>query len=408
MDKGPYFEKVRAERTFVWKGGSPLLSRLDMELTERCNHNCIHCSINLPANDPRAIQRELPTQQIKEILEEAASLGCLQVRFTGGEPLLRSDFEELYICARKLGLKVLLFTNGTLITAHLADLFARIPPLVKIEITFYGMERTTYGTVTRTAGSFEAAREGLNLLLERKVPFVVKGVLLPPNKAEMRAFETWASTIPWMEGPPSCLVLLDLRCRRDSAAKNQMIQGLRVTPEEGIQVLNRRFDQYTMEMREFCSRFIGPPGDRLFSCGAGMGSGCVDAYGLFQPCLMLRHPDTVYDLKRGSLKEALKTFSPGIRKFKATNPDYLSSCARCFLKGLCEQCPARSWMEHGTLDTPVDYLCQMAHAQAKTLGLLAVGEEAWEVSDWRERIDSVSGKTSFPLRRKIGSLQRET
>jgi sulfatase maturation enzyme AslB (radical SAM superfamily) len=75
-----------------------------------------------------------------------------------------------------------------------------------------------------------------------------------------------------------------------------------------------------------------------------------------------------------------------MRQMKATNADYLARCARCFLKGLCEQCPAKSWAEHGTLDTPVEYLCEVAHAQARYLGLVVESEWGWEVEDWRERI----------------------
>ena len=67
------------------------------------------------------------------------------------------------------------------------------------------------------------------------------------------------------------------------------------------------------------------------------------------------------------------------------NPEYLARCARCFLMGLCEQCPGKSWAEHGTLDTPVEYLCRVAHAQARYLGLLAEGERAWEVENGAER-----------------------
>ena len=58
----------------------------------------------------------------------------------------------------------------------------------------------------------------------------------------------------------------------------------------------------------------------------------------------------------------------------------------CFLKGLCEQCPAKSWTENGTLDTPVEYLCSVAHAQARWMGWLKDGEKAWEVKDWKERV----------------------
>jgi len=44
-------------------------------------------------------------------------------------------------------------------------------------------------------------------------------------------------------------------------------------------------------------------------------------------------------------------------------------------------------MEHGTLDTPVEYLCEVGHAQARYLGLLDEGEHAWEVQDWQQRLD---------------------
>ena len=107
---------------------------------------------------------------------------------------------------------------------------------------------------------------------------------------------------------------------------------------------------------------------------------------MLQPCMLLRHPDVTYDLRNGTLEDALTRFFPQVRGTKATNPDYLARCARCFLKGMCEQCPARSWSEHGTLDTPVEYLCESAHAQARYLGWLGENERAWEVEDWRERL----------------------
>jgi hypothetical protein len=117
----------------------------------------------------------------------------------------------------------------------------------------------------------------------------------------------------------------------------------------------------------------------------------------------LRHPDTVYDLSKGSLKEAMTRFFPEVRKIRASHPDYLARCARCFLKGLCEQCPGRSWTEHGTMDTPVEYLCEIAHTQAKQLGMLKEGELAWEIKDWRERIRRFSEGRENEFRTSCGS-----
>jgi radical SAM protein with 4Fe4S-binding SPASM domain len=381
-----YVTKVKSARHWLWRERSPLLGSLDLELTERCNNNCIHCNINLPMADDGARQRELSTMAIKGILSEAAALGALSVRFTGGEPLLREDFIELYLHARRLGLKGLLFTNARLITSELADLFARVPPLAKIEVTVYGMKLQTYEAGSRVPGSYEEFRRGVGLLLERNVPFVVKGALLPPNRAEMESFEAWAATLPAMDKPPGYSMFFHLRGRRDSLTKNRLIQSLRLKPEDGVALLKREGEAYVKVMGEFCAKFMGPPGDRLFACGAGYGV-CVDAYGVLQSCLLLRHPDTVYDLKKGSLKDALINFFPRLREeTRALNPDYLARCARCFLRGLCEQCPAKSWAEHGSLDTPVEYFCQVAHAQAMDLGLLRAGECAWEIENWKERI----------------------
>lgn len=387
----PYISRVSSQKAPFWKTAKPALMELDIELTERCNNNCIHCGINLPAEDPVAKQRELSTETIKSILTEAASLGCLSVRFTGGEPLLREDFEELYLYARKLGLKVLLFTNATRMTPSLAKLFSRIPPLEKIEITVYGMKKASYEAVTRTPGSYEAAWRGINLFLEKKVPFVVKSALLPPNRGEVEDFEAWASTVPWMDDFPSYSVFFDLHARRNEK-RNQRIRALRPAPEQGVEFLARRKKRYLKEVGSFCSKFISPPGDSLFACGAGLGGACVDAYGMAQLCMDLRHPQTIYDLKKGSLKEAVIQFFPEVRKIKAADPDYLARCAQCFLKGLCEQCPAKSWTEHGTLDTPVDYYCEIAHTEGRVLGLLRKDENAWEVLDWEERIRSLSWK----------------
>jgi len=363
------------------KGVASLLGHLDIELTERCNNDCIHCCINRPAGDAEAQAREMTTDQVGNILRQASDLGCMLVRFTGGEPLVRADFEELYLNARRLGMKVLLFTNACLITPHLADLFTRIPPLEPIEITVYGMCRESYEAVTRSPGSFASFQHGVNLLLERRVPFIVKSALLPPNRNEIDAFEAWAKTIPWMTGPPGYSMLFDLRNRRDDADRNRLIKSLRPSPEEVLAVLTRDEPAYRRDMAEFAAKFMGPAGDKLFACGAGHGM-CIDAYGRAQPCMGIRMPELTCDVTGVgsylSLREALDFFDR-LSRLHAANPAYLRRCAVCILKGLCEQCPAKSWGEHGNLDTPVEYLCEVAHAQARYLGWLVEEKYGWEI-----------------------------
>ncbi len=389
MKDQSYVVKKEMGSHSLGKNGNPHPDHLDIELTERCNNACIHCSINRPAGDKRALARELDTDAWKDILRQAAARGFMSVRFTGGEPLLRDDFAELYLFARRLGLAVLLFTNACLITPQIADMLAHIPPREHIEVSVYGMTRKSYEAVTGVSGSYAEFRKGLQCLIDRKIPFVVKGALLPPNKNEIEEFTAWAATIPWMEDdPPAYSMFFDLRGRRDSDAKNRLIRRLRVSPEEGLASMTRNLERCRRETAELYASFETPPGDRLFTCGAGHG-GCVDAYGAFQLCLPLRHPDLTYDLKKGALREALTSVFPRLKEMRATNRLYLERCARCILRTICEQCPAKSWSEHGALDRPVEYCCRTAHAQARFLGIIGEGEKAWEVRDREERIHNL-------------------
>lgn len=392
------------KRTPFQPDAKPRLKQIDIELTERCNNNCVHCLINRPSDDAEARSREMTDSQIRRILRQAADLGCLQVRFTGGEPLLRRGFEDLYLYARRLGLKVSLFTNARLVTPDLARLFARIPLLVPVEITIYGMSRETCEAVTRSQGAHEQSRRGLERLLDQGVPLAVRWVMLPQNKHETPEFEAWARSLSGTASPPSFVVSLDLRSRRDDAERNDVIRALRFPPQEALAFLSRDAERYRRDMAAFASTFMGPAGDRLFGCGAGR-SICVDAYGRVQPCMGLRVPELAVALSpegpsdsdgspaAGSggedggvtLSEAMIRYR-GLTERRAENPDYLKRCARCFLKGFCEQCPAKSWAEHGTLDTPVAYLCETAHLQARHLGWLKEDEFGWEVADWQARI----------------------
>lgn len=358
------------------KALAPRLPALTIELTERCDNDCVHCCINLPEDDQTAMRKEMSTGQIERLLEEAADLGCLEVRFTGGEPLLRPDFAQLYLRARHLGMKVSIYTNGRRIDDDLADLLAETPPLLPVEISVYGMREETYEAVTRCPGSFAEFRRGLDALLARGVPVKVKAVALPQLLDELDDFEVWADDAVKMSERAPSSTYLDLRHRRDDEAKNRLIETLRLGPEAVWGLCMRHESDYRTSMEAVRQRGMGNAGDSLFSCGAGRDIS-VDAYGKAQPCLRLRSPQLVVDTVHRSLNEALETLAR-LREMKAQAPEYLERCARCSIRDLCNQCPATAWMETGALDGVPGYCCEVAHAEARGLGWLEEGVFAWQ------------------------------
>lgn len=89
------------------------------ELTYRCPLRCPYCSNPLNYRDPE-YRQELTTQQWLEVIRQAATLGVLQLGFSGGEPLLRPDLDSLVEAAATAGLYTSLITAGNLLSADRA------------------------------------------------------------------------------------------------------------------------------------------------------------------------------------------------------------------------------------------------------------------------------------------------
>src|SRR5437899_3341517 len=84
------------------------------ELTCRCNLRCVMCYTDC-FNTPDMLRQELSFREIIRIMDEIREAGCLELTFTGGEPLARRDFLDIYAHAKQEGFLVTVFTNGTLV-----------------------------------------------------------------------------------------------------------------------------------------------------------------------------------------------------------------------------------------------------------------------------------------------------
>jgi len=204
----------------------------DLEITARCNNNCQHCYINLPTLDTQAKSKELKLNQIKDIIDQAANLGALWCLITGGEPLLREDFLEIYLYLKKKGLLVSVFTNATLIKKKHIDIFKKFPPR-DIEVTVYGASQETYEKVTKVAGSYQAFMQGLTLLLENGIKVRFKAMALRSNVHELPRIAKFCRerTKDYFRFDP----FLHLRFDQD-AQKNKEIKSQRLSPEEIVNI----------------------------------------------------------------------------------------------------------------------------------------------------------------------------
>ena len=338
-----------------------------LEITARCNNDCRHCFINLPANQHDARRKELSLTEISDIADQAVELGAIWCQITGGEPLLRADFSEIYMALKKKGLLLSLYTNACLVNQDHIALFKQYPPR-DMEVTVYGVTKETYERVTRQPGSYAAFRRGLDLLLKHDINVSLKTMALRSNVHELpdiAAFCRSHSTDTFRFDP-------FLHLRHDGDPKrNEEIRQERLSPEE-IVVIEQADDERIVALEKNCDHFIfQDPGhydcNHLFHCGVENGSFTVSYDGIFRLCPDLWHPDFIYDLRTGSLAEAWHELVPRVRNMESSSPDFLERCRDCPIVNLCFWCPAHTYLETGELDAFVSYFCEVAHARAKSI-----------------------------------------
>jgi len=322
-----------------------------LELTFRCNLRCVHCYLG-DARFGISGKEELSYGEICDLLDQIVDEGCLWLLLTGGEPLFRPDFLDIYTYAKRKGLLVTLFTNGTLITPQIADYLREWRPF-RIEITLYGRTKETYERVTGVPGSYERCIRGIELLLERGLPLRLKTMAMTLNKHEIWAMKEYAEElgVGFRFDP---LLNAELDGSRD-------LMGLRLAPEEVLE-LDLADAERADVLREFCGRALGPPSspEYVYVCGAGMRTFHVDPYGMLSICIISRSRS--YDLCRGSFREGWQEFIPRVRH-QRSGEDY--ECNQCELISLCGQCPGWAQLEHGDQETRVDFLCRVAHLRAE-------------------------------------------
>ena len=358
---------AKAERLRIPLSGS-------LELTNRCNLDCVHCYLGPQAKRKVPGAVEMSTARILSLLDEITDAGCLNLLITGGDPLLRDDFPIIYKHAKEKGLLVSVFTNGTLITERVLDLFADLPPL-EVEISLYGATAKTYEKVTRVSGSYKRCIDGIRLLLDRNIKVNLKTVLMTINSHELDEMQDIARKFA-------------VRFRFD-AAISPCIDGdktplsLRVPPEEAIK---KEFSdsEKLQGWRKFYEKYKGwTLGSTLYACGAGVTGFNIDPYGNLQPCITTL--DIRFDISREGFMAGWQEITQRISN-KKVGADFI--CRGCEKINLCGYCPDFFRLEYGLDGFCSEYLCKMGN-----LRFQYINDNLWKGDHCEERKRPRSQKT---------------
>jgi pyrroloquinoline quinone biosynthesis protein E len=147
------------------------------ELTHRCPLQCPYCS------NPLELERvagEMRTDEWQRAIREAAELGCMQVHFSGGEPTVRRDLEELVAGATEAGLYSNLITSGVLLDAgRLKRLVAA--GLEHVQLSFQDSDVEIGDRIGGYSGGHEKKIEVARLIREAGLPLTANFVVHRQN-----------------------------------------------------------------------------------------------------------------------------------------------------------------------------------------------------------------------------------
>lgn len=153
----------RLSEVFNNKLSTPLM--LFVKVTFACNCKCPHCSVD---STNQFDSEELTTAEWKTFIDEAARLNVFTITFTGGEPTLRSDLEELVQHCLKRGITATVDTNGSLLTPEYITRLERAG-ISSLQLNIDGHKPAIHDAFRGRKGLFERNVEAISILNESPI-----------------------------------------------------------------------------------------------------------------------------------------------------------------------------------------------------------------------------------------------
>lgn len=330
-------EKLREYRDGLFT--EPQLRNLFLELTLRCNENCLHCGSR--CGEVRS--NELTVEQYREFLTKVkADFGLKRkmICVTGGEPLLRKDFFEIMKIVNDLGFSWGMTSNATLITKEVAHKLNEVG-MRTISVSIDGLEET-HDAFRRSPGGYKKAMAGIQNLIDENAfkAIQVTTVVTHKNIDELDAlFDVFDK--------------MDIDSWRvigiEPMGRAKDYPELLLTPEDQKRLFefirNKRIAGEPVEYG--CSHYLGLEYERevrdwYFLCTAGVYTASITAGGDILACLDIeRRPEFV----QGNIlvDDFTEVWKNKFKCFRRNLCEDNEKCRECKEKDFCHGGAYHSW-----------------------------------------------------------------
>jgi heme b synthase len=322
------------------------------EVTRNCNLACVHCRAS---SERGPYPGELDTAKCIEILEQIKRVGEPIVILTGGEPLLRKDIFDLAEWGTQLGLRMVMATNGTLLTPHIIESM-RASGIKRVSISVDGSDENQHDQFRKVPGAFKAAMEGIRLLREAGLEFQINTTVTRHNIRNIKDILDMATRL----GAVAHHLFLLVPTGRAKEMINQEIDSLEY--EKLLRWFYRMRDKVPLHLKATCAphyyrilrQEAHAKGEKVNfetfgldavtrGCLGGTSFCFISHDGIVQPCGYLEL--NCGDLKNSSFESVWRDSDMfnQLRDFSA----YKGKCGRCEYLRFCGGCRARAFEATG-------------------------------------------------------------
>lgn len=315
------------------------MQRIDLEISNPCNEHCIHCyrhSIN-------SQKGFLSVPQASSVMEQAKKLGASEVTITGGEALLNPQWRDIVCSADQLGLRISLFTNGSLLEESGADFLATVTNLKEVQFSLYAIDEAIHDSITQLPGSCARTKKAISLLHERSVPIFVSCPGMKENKVAVTQVMRWCDA------------------NKINSCANIFIFGS--SDYKGANLVNRLSNE---DLEDFFQLSLENEGELSYIWGnkcSNIDFSKTLFYSGMADSLLVSGDGTIYPMigfyeKLGNIEtdslEDIYNNHPLLLQARSIYVDDISECKNCSVKEYCDFCCAPHLTAHRGLFRKVD------------------------------------------------------
>jgi len=331
------------------------------ELTTACNLKCMHCRA-CPV-DQRSPE-DMTTQECKSFLDEISSFASPAVVLSGGEPLVRPDIFDIASYGTSKGLRMLLATNGTLVTPDTAKELVNVG-IQRVAISIDGATAATHDSFRRIDGAFQAAWNGIECLKAAGLPYQINTTVSKHNINEIPEILNMAVN--------AGAVALHLFLLVPTGCGKEIADDEMIDPQEYERVLNWFYDRSKdspINLKATCApHYYRIMRQRAKADGTKIQTNAHGHDAVTKGCLagsavcFVSHKGEVYPcgyltVSAGNIRETnFKSIWDDAEVFRVLrNEDNLEGkCGHCEYRRVCMGCRARAFAYTGNYLAPEPY-----------------------------------------------------